>query len=257
MLNFKNTNRFFGLLLLLLLIYDFFYLVPVFIYILILIIYTGILFYGSYFVHSNFYLPVTCAAKTNQKEIALSFDDGPADQYTESILKILKENQVESAFFCIGKNIRGREHLLKQIHAEGHMIGNHSYTHGPLFDLLSSARMLADLQLMDQVMKEVLSLRPRIFRPPYGVTNPNLAQAIRKGGYTPVGWSIRSLDTVNKDEKKLFEKITTSLHPGAIILFHDTSRTTLAILPALITHVKEKGYQIRRLDKLLKLDPYV
>ncbi|HMH32279.1 MAG TPA: polysaccharide deacetylase family protein, partial [Puia sp.] len=189
--------------------------------------------------------------------IAFSFDDGPADRYTESILKILKEHQVESAFFCIGKNIHGREQVLKQIHAEGHMIGNHSYTHGPLFDLLSPARMLADLQLMDQVMSEVLSLRPRLFRPPYGVTNPNLAQAIRKGGYVPVGWSIRSLDTVNRDEKRLFKKITGSLRPGAIILFHDTSQTTLAILPALIRYVKEKGYEITRLDKLLKLDPYV
>lgn len=105
-------------------------------------------------------------------------------------------------------------------------------------------------------MKKVIGIEPRLFRPPYGVTNPNLKKAIQKGGYTPVGWSIRSMDTVIKDAGKLLEKVTGSLKPGAVVLFHDTSKSTLDMLPAFIEQVKQKGYSIIRLDKMLNLEPY-
>ena len=116
--------------------------------------------------------------------------------------------------------------------------------------------MLTDLQRMDAAMSAVTGLQPRLFRPPYGVTNPNLKKAIINGRYTPIGWNIRSLDTVIRDEQKLLKKINEAIKPGAIILFHDTSRTTLAILPAFIRQVKERGYEIVRLDKMLNLQAY-
>ena len=94
------------------------------------------------------------------------------------------------------------------------------------------------------------------FRPPYGVTNPNLAKAIKNGGYTPVGWSVRSMDTVIKDEKKLLAKINAGITPGAVFLFHDTSKTTAGVLPEFIQEVKKRGYNIIPLDKLLALQPY-
>jgi len=97
---------------------------------------------------------------------------------------------------------------------------------------------------------------PKLFRPPYGVTNPNLKKAIIKGDYTPVGWSVRSMDTVIKSEKKLLDKINRSLKPGAVFLFHDTSKTTVNVLPEFIREVKNKGYHIIPLDKLLHLNPY-
>ena len=105
-------------------------------------------------------------------------------------------------------------------------------------------------------MKKVIGMEPRLFRPPYGVTNPNLKKAIQRGGYTPVGWSIRSMDTVIKDAGKLLEKVTISLKPGAVVLFHDTSKSTLDILPEFIDYAREKGYSFIRLDKLLNLEPY-
>jgi peptidoglycan-N-acetylglucosamine deacetylase len=136
------------------------------------------------------------------------------------------------------------------------MIGNHSYSHHTWFDLFSYKKMLGDLKKMDEEMERVTGLQPKLFRPPYGVTNPNLKKAIINGGYIPVGWSVRSMDTVIKDEKKLLNKISRSLKPGAIFLFHDTSKTTLAILPSFIKWVRESGYEIVRLDKMLHLKPY-
>ena len=190
-------------------------------------------------------------------EMAISFDDGPATAYTPEILRVLSEHQVQAAFFCIGSRIAGNEQLLTAIRDQGHLIGNHSYSHHALFDLLSSKAMLADLQLMDQQTEQVTALRPRLFRPPYGVTNPALKKAIVQGQYIPVGWSIRSLDTVTRDEQKLLQKVTRALAPGAIILFHDTSKTTLAILPEFLKEVARKGYRIVRLDKMLNLEAYV
>jgi peptidoglycan/xylan/chitin deacetylase (PgdA/CDA1 family) len=117
-------------------------------------------------------------------------------------------------------------------------------------------KMQEDLKLMDAEMQKVIGLKPKLFRPPYGVTNPNLAKAIKKGGYTPVGWSVRSMDTVIKDRKKLLERINEGIKPGAVFLFHDTSKATLDMLPGFIKEVKNRGYNIIPLDKLLALQPY-
>lgn len=256
MLNFRNTNIFFIILLLFTLGYHIAYGLPLIVYLVIFIVYSLLLFYGSYFVSSNFFIEIICAATTNNKEIAISFDDGPVLSYTPAILKLLKEHRVEAAFFCIGNRIKGNEELLVQLHQEGHLIGNHSYSHHFWFDLFSARKMLTDLQLMDRAMENVTGLKPRLFRPPYGVTNPNLRKAIENGNYIPVGWNVRSMDTVIKDETKLLDKVSNAVKPGAILLFHDTSKTTLAILPAFIKQVTDKGYKIVRLDKLLKLKAY-
>ena len=116
--------------------------------------------------------------------------------------------------------------------------------------------MQADLEQMDEAMQAVTGLKPKLFRPPYGVTNPNVKKAIINGGYTPVGWSVRSMDTVIKDENKLLKKINTAIKPGAVFLFHDTSKTTVGVLPKFMQEVKKRGYHIVPLDKLLALTAY-
>ncbi len=256
MLNFKNTNIVFITIFVLLVVYQLRYGLPVLVYILLLLFYLAILFYGSYRVGSGFYFRVICSANTSKKEIAISFDDGPVPEYTPQILQVLKDNKVQAAFFCIGKRIAGNELLFKKIHEEGHIIGNHSYSHDIWFDLFPSKKMAADLQMMNLEMNKLCGLIPRFFRPPYGVTNPPLRKAVITGNFIPIGWTIRSLDTVIRNEKKLLQEILGSLHPGAIILFHDTSKTTLAVLAEFIKLAARDGYEIVRLDKLLKLDPY-
>jgi len=256
MLTFRNTTIFFIVLLIALIGYHWQHDLPFFIYPVVLLIWSLLLFRGSYYVGSQFYIKTICAAVTRQKVIAISFDDGPAPDYTPQVLQVLQEHQVPAAFFCIGKRVLEHPGLFKQVHEQGHIIGNHSYSHETWFDLYSSTKMYADLQQMDAAMQEVLGLKPLLFRPPYGVTNPNLAKAIRKGGYIPVGWNIRSLDTVIKDNDKLLQRIVKGVRPGAVILFHDTSKATLDMLPAFIAHVRGAGYDIVRLDKMLNLSAY-
>ena len=256
MLNFRNTNIFFTVLLVVLIGVQVKYGLPVYIYSLLLIVYSLIVFYGCYYIGSNFFINIICSADTNQKEIAISFDDGPATNHTPEILQLLKQANIKATFFCIGNRIAGNENILQQIKEDGHIIGNHSYSHHFWFDMFSSKKMLDDLRLMDEELKRVTGLQPKLFRPPYGVTNPNLKKAITAGNYTPVGWSVRSMDTVTKDENKLLDKINKALNPGAVFLFHDTSATTLNVLPAFIKEVKNRGYHIVPLDKLLHLTPY-
>jgi peptidoglycan-N-acetylglucosamine deacetylase len=232
------------------------YAVPVYVYIILAGAYLLPLIYGCYYVGSNFFIPIICSAKTGKKVVALSFDDGPVAGNTLQIIQTLKENNAEAAFFCIGSRIADNEAILKQIHNEGHLIGNHTFSHHFWFDMFSAKTMLADVRMMDKALDGVIGKMPKLFRPPYGVTNPNLKKAIIKGNYIPVGWSMRSLDTVIKNEKKLLNRVTSKIKPGAVFLFHDTSNATVAVLPAIIKHIRANGYEIMRLDKMLNLQAY-
>jgi peptidoglycan-N-acetylglucosamine deacetylase len=256
MLNFRNTNIFFIAALAILIGVHIKYGLPVYIYPLLFIGWSLIVFWGCINVSSNFFIPIVCKAYTDKKEIAISFDDGPAKNYTKEILAILKTENIKATFFCIGNRIAGNEVILKHVQEDGHIIGNHSFSHHFWFDMYSGKKMQEDLKQMDAEMERVTGLKPKLFRPPYGVTNPNLAKAIKRGGYIPVGWSVRSLDTVAKDEKQLLHKIIAGIKPGAVFLFHDTCEITVNVLPQFIKEVKNRGYNIIPLDKLLALQPY-
>ena len=256
MLNFRNTNIFFTLLLIVAIPVHIKYGLSFYFYCLLPIAYSLIVFWGCINVSSNFFIPIFCKADTDKKEIAISFDDGPAENYTQQILEILKAEQVKATFFCIGNRISGNQNILQQINEKGHLIGNHSYSHHFWFDMYSAKKMQEDLKQMDTEMERVTGLRPKLFRPPYGVTNPNLAKVIKKGGYIPVGWSVRSLDTVAKNEQQLLNKINAGIKPGAVFLFHDTCKITVNVLPEFIKEVKKRGYNIIPLDKLLALQAY-
>jgi peptidoglycan/xylan/chitin deacetylase (PgdA/CDA1 family) len=257
MLTFRNTNLVFGIASIALIVTDILYDIPLALPITILILlYSLILFYGCYFIHSGFFMNIVCKAETDKKVIALSFDDGPAENYTMQIAQVLKEQDIQATFFCIGNRIEGNEHIVKSLHEQGHLLGNHSYSHHFFFDLYSSGKMLAEMKKMNDAVYQVIALRPKLFRPPYGVMNPNLRAAIIEGEFIPVGWNVRSMDTVAKDSSKLLEKIKQALQPGAVYLFHDTCKITLDVLPAFIKHVKDQGYDIIRMDKMLALQAY-
>lgn len=237
--------------------YDWAYDLPFWVYLLPTAAYALAIGYGSYSIQSNFFLKAYCAGSTTKKQIALSFDDGPATNYTPQILAILKAHEVEAVFFCIGNRVVGHETLLRQMHQEGHLIGNHSFSHHFWFDLYNTAKMKDDLQQMNQVTQAATGLQPRLFRPPYGVTNPNLRRAIEAGNFVSVGWNVRSMDTVTKDPQKLLRRVSKAIRPGAIVLFHDTSHATVSMLSAFIKHATDNGYEIVRLDKMLQINAYV
>ena len=218
--------------------------------------YTLIVFWGCVQLSMNFFIPIACRGNTEEKTVALTFDDGPNAAYSQQILDTLKMHNAPACFFCIGKHIKGNEAIVKRMMGDGHIIGNHSFSHDFWFDMYGRERMLADMKQTDDALTLAASVKPRLFRPPYGVMNPNLAGAIKKGNYTAVGWSIRSFDTAIKDKEKLLLRVLKQIKGGDIILLHDSMAITAEILPELIAGITARGFSIVRLDKMIKTNAY-
>lgn len=178
----------------------------------------------------------------NDKRLCLTFDDGIHPIHTVKCLDLLRAQNVRAHFFVIGKNISGNESILKRMHDEGHVIGNHSFQHSWHFDLLGSKAMQAEIEQTNQLICSILGQSPRLFRPPYGVTNPNLARAIRKTGMISMGWNLRSFDTVAKNRNELLQRLIKKTRPNSLILLHDRCEVTLQVLTDYIEYCQLEGY---------------
>jgi peptidoglycan/xylan/chitin deacetylase (PgdA/CDA1 family) len=212
--------------------------------------------YGSYFIGAAYFLESKCRGVNSGTAVALSFDDGPVNNGTAQILDVLKREKVQAAFFVIGKNIVGREDLLRRIDAEGHVIGNHSYSHNFWFSVKSGREMVEDLKKCDESVFGTIGKRMKLFRPPYGVTNPMVSYAVSKGNYTSIGWSVRTFDTGSITRNDLLNRTLEKLGGGDIILLHDWGKHTAEILPELINGIRAKGFVIVRPDILLDIPVY-
>lgn len=209
------------------------------------------LVYASCNIRSNIYLKAFCKKKTTEKIVAITFDDGPDPVQTPKVLQVLREQQAPACFFCIGHKVRSNEQLIRQIIEEGHLVGNHSFDHTNLFPLYSLSRMKKDLQACQFALEQVTSQKIRLFRPPFGVTNPTVAKAVRLLGYTPVGWNIRTLDTQRPSREKILRHIRRKLRPGSVVLLHDRLPESDLLLMEILKLIKEQGYTVVRLDKML------
>jgi peptidoglycan/xylan/chitin deacetylase (PgdA/CDA1 family) len=238
------------------LILDFFTRLSMGIYFGIILATIALLTYGSISIRSGFYSKVICSADSLEKAIALTFDDGPDEHVTPMVLEILKNQHVQAAFFCIGSKVLRNPLLIERMEKEGHIVGGHSYSHHLFFDLFSSKRILEEMVKTEKLVQRVIRKKMKMFRPPYGVTNPTLAKAIRKMNYHIIGWSLKSNDTVIKDKQKLFEILQRRLGTADIILFHDTSLHIIPVLDKFINFAKENNYRFVRLDELLQIDAY-
>lgn len=218
------------------------------------ILYVILLVLGSVKICMGFYIPAHCKINTPEKKALLTFDDGPDERFTPAIFEILDRHQVKAIFFLIGRHAENHPALVRQIADSGHGIGIHSYGHAFWFDLYGRKKMERDLQHAEGITWKITGKKPVLFRPPYGVTNPVLAKVVRKLGYKVIGWSVRSLDTMGKNAEKIAERVIRGLHPGAVILMHDTMEITPEALERIIAGAKEKGYIFARPDEWL-LEP--
>ena len=214
-------------------------------------IYTSLVAYGCYEIQFSFFLKSKNKIKTTKNIVALTFDDAPSTPHTEKILTILKAENVLATFFCIGKKIENEPKVISKIIEAGHLVGNHSYSHHYSLDFKSTKNVKEDIQKTNELLTKYTGAAIRFFRPPFGVTNPNIAQAVAELQMISIGWSIRTLDTVLKNKEALFEKAAKDLQPGAIILLHDFPQITQENLAELIKFIRSKNYEIVRLDELL------
>ena len=217
----------------------------------ILLFITGLVL-GSIKICSNFYIKTICRGFANKNAISITFDDGPNQNITPKILDILKENGIKAFFFCIGKNAEQNIELIKRIDSEGHIIGNHTYSHSNNFDLFSSSKMKNEITKTNYTIQNIINKEVKYFRPPYGVTNPNLAKALKKTNLITIGWSLRSLDTTSKGDISNTLKRLEKIKAGDIVLLHDRLVEAPDILKKFIEIVRNKKFEFVRLDEFIQ-----
>ena len=257
MLNFKNVNIISILILIILIYLRIEYTLSIWWIILFVIIWLTLTIIGSFHVRWNYFLKAkNYNYKVNENVIALTFDDGPNPEFTPEVLDLLKNYNVKATFFCIGKNAEKYPELIKRIISEGHIIGNHSYSHTNNYGFLSNQIVLTDIQQAQQVFKNITSLNLKLFRPPFGVTNPNISKAVEKLNLQTMGWSIRTLDTIAKNPDKVYKKITSKLKKGDVVLLHDTNKLSLIVLEQLLLFLEKNKINTITLDKLFNIKAY-
>jgi peptidoglycan/xylan/chitin deacetylase (PgdA/CDA1 family) len=212
--------------------------------------------WGSANIRSNFYTNVFSSSPASEKIIAISFDDGPHAIHTPNVLSALDEYKAPATFFVIGKNVRGNEKLIRKIDEQGHLLGNHTWSHSFFIDFKSKKAFMDELNATSDAVYKILHKRMNYFRPPYGVTTPHLAAASKALNYSIIGWNIRSLDTTSDSEEKIAKRVIPRLKPGAIVLFHDTSAKTVGVLKQTLNFAKENGFKIVSMEQLLKIKAY-
>lgn len=212
------------------------------------------LFYASYSIRSGVYVKAHCRARTKERVAALTFDDGPHPERTPRILDILRERGVKAAFFVKGENAERWPEIIDRMVAEGHLVGNHTYSHSGRFPLLSARNMVAEMERCDAAIERITGSGPRFFRPPFGVTNPMLRRAIKRRGYEVIGWSVRSLDTFGGPREKPAKRVFRALRPGAVILLHDDRPQSDELLTTILSGMAARDYRTERADNLLGLD---
>lgn len=188
-------------------------------------------------------------------KVVLTFDDGPDPEVTPRVLDVLDSYGVKAYFFVTGSKAEKHPELIRLILSRGHIVGNHTYTHSPLFPLSGKACIEDDIRACDSVIEMAATPEPRLFRPPFGVTNPDIAKILRHTGHKVIGWDVRSFDTVHlKDSlspsevdsaiEKCVGKILLKARPGSIILLHDRLSNAPALLSRLIPALRRSGLEL-------------
>lgn len=211
---------------------------------------------GSASVRASWYLRMRCRARRAGRRVALTFDDGPDPQRTPAVLDLLARQGVRATFFVVGARAEAHPELVRRMVAEGHVVGNHSYTHSWRFPLRSLGRTVEELRRTGEVLHRITGRQPRLFRPPFGVTNPTIARAVRRLGLDPVGWSIRSLDTMGQSPERVAARILRRLHPGAVILLHDRCAGSERLIGLLVEGLRSRGLEPVTLPELFDIEAY-
>ncbi len=244
-MNFKRTLILFIVLFVIVSLCSLFVSFPVWILYVLVLFFLLMVSMGSFVMRFNFFLKSYTGSKENRnKTVALTFDDGPNPTYTPIVLKLLKEYNATATFFCIGKQIEKYPELFQQIVAAGHTIGNHSFSHKTTIGFNGTKCWIREIESTDSIINKLLHKKPKLFRPPYGVTTPHLAKAIALTNHTVVGWNVRPFDTsVIRVKHPVLKHIQRKVQSGAIILLHDTHERIPYILEHTLIYLQEHGYK--------------
>jgi peptidoglycan-N-acetylglucosamine deacetylase len=198
---------------------------------------------------------------TDQKRIALTFDDGPDPRFTEDVLNVLNQYNVSGTFFLMGSRAIAYPEIVKRINTEGHVIGNHTYFHPNLVKEADIPTLEREVTRTENTLNDIIDYRTSLFRPPYGFLYNELVEKLAEMQYLIIGWSVDSLDWEEDPPEVIASNVLDNVHPGAIILMHDGAdwdgdRTnTIAALRQIIPALQKQGYEFVTVPELLNV-PY-
>jgi peptidoglycan/xylan/chitin deacetylase (PgdA/CDA1 family) len=191
-----------------------------------------------------------------EKKVALTFDDGPDEIFTRQVLDVLKQNNVNATFFVIGKRAEAHPEIIARMIREGHIVGNHSYTHADL-SKLSISNFKKQIDDTQSILKPITGYIPKLLRPPYGAINEQQVRWAMDHGYLIINWNVDSLDWKGISADKVSHNVLSANRQGAIILQHcgggegeDLSGSVKAI-PTIIRTLKSQGYEMVTIPELL------
>ena len=183
----------------------------------------------------------------DEKVIWLTFDEGYENGYTEQILNTLREKKCPAVFFITGQYARENPELIKQMIADGHMIGNHSWAHPAKgMPSLSVEEQTADLEKLHRYVKENYNYEMTLFRYPAGIFSEQSLAVAEKYGYRSLFWSFAYADwdpNQQPDQSQALKKLQDRLHPGSIYLLHAVSAANADILGDFIDYARSEGYE--------------
>lgn len=189
------------------------------------------------------------SVKREDKVISISFDAAWGGDKTLGILDLLDEYDVKTTFFLVDIWTQKYPELVREIAARGHEIGNHSTSH-PQMSRLSEAQIKSELNTQADNVQAITGVRPVLFRPPYGDYNNRVIATARAQGYTPIQWSVDSLDWKNRGVQEIVTRAT-KVNNGDIVLFHNDSQYILDALPQVLKFYAENGYSVVPISEIL------
>lgn len=186
---------------------------------------------------------------TNQKQIYLTFDDGPTPEITPWVLDVLEREQVKATFFCVGSQIEKYPDIFKQILEAEHQIGNHSYVHEKGWQIPAHLYKESIDKTEQLIVKHTYS--SKLFRPPYGRVTPKQIKLLKQARYEIVMWSLLTGDfSVKLNPEQALAYLIQKSHPGDIVVFHDSRKAfnnLKIILPEYIRQLKKRQFKFATL----------
>ena len=189
------------------------------------------------------------APTTGNKVIALTFDDGPGP-YTAHLLDVLDQYGAKATFFLIGSKVSSQANVVRSIHARGHQLGNHSWSH-PELPKLPVNQIAGEIDRTNDAIKQATGVTPAILRPPYGAVNGVVLEQLRLRGMSSILWSVDTRDWADRNSEIVCSRAVAGARPGAIILMHDIHQTSVNAVPCILSALKQQGYSFVTVQGLL------
>jgi peptidoglycan/xylan/chitin deacetylase (PgdA/CDA1 family) len=198
----------------------------------------------------------------SSKQLALTYDDGPNDPHTLRLLEVLAKHEVHATFFLIGRYVKQRPDIVREVVSAGHVVGNHTFTH-PLLIFKSAAQVRTELETCDRALGDAVGEHSALFRPPFGGRRPAVLRIARLLGLEPVMWNVTGYDWNAPSVEHIERKVTRRVRGGDVILLHDGGHLqmgadrsrTVAATDHLIAKYKTEGYEFVTIPQMMEKQP--